>query len=201
MTEGQQHALELVQKSVNKTLSLLDDLSRASRTSGNGLPFEPVEMELSTLVGEVVSTLSVSAARSGVQVSLEATEDVWLRADPARLNQVVENLVTNAIKFTPTGGRITVSVTNLGGDACLVVRDTGHGMTATQMQRIFEPFVQVHDQALTKGGSGLGLYITRAIIDRHGGTIGVKSPGPGQGTHFTVRLPRCGPAPGPSRGP
>jgi CheY-like chemotaxis protein len=109
--------------------------------------------------------------------------------DPARLQQIVWNLVSNAIKFTPSGGRVDVRLVQRESTVEISVRDTGRGISATQLPQVFSRFGIAHTSTQSQGGMGLGLSIVRHLVELHGGTLQVGSPGPGQGATFTVTLP------------
>ncbi len=115
---------------------------------------------------------------------------VRVHADPARLEQVINNLVDNALKYTPPGGRVTVTTQRDGGDAVLRVQDTGKGIATELLPRVFEMFVQ-ETQTLdrSRGGLGLGLSLVKRLVELHGGSVAVWSAGPGHGSEFTMRLP------------
>jgi CheY-like chemotaxis protein/anti-sigma regulatory factor (Ser/Thr protein kinase) len=136
---------------------------------------------------------SVRHLAQAKRVRLHATladEEVPLRADPLRLQQVVENLVSNGIKFTPAGGEVAIEVRRVGAWSELVVRDTGIGMQPDVLARVFERFHQADDSlARRHGGLGLGLAIARNLVELHGGSISADSGGAGRGSTFTVRLP------------
>jgi CheY-like chemotaxis protein/anti-sigma regulatory factor (Ser/Thr protein kinase) len=124
-----------------------------------------------------------------------ATTQVWVNADRTRLEQVVSNLVGNALKYTPEGGRIDVVLDEEDGEARLVVRDTGVGIGPELMPRLFDIFVQGSVSLdRSQGGLGIGLALVNNLVKLHDGTIGAHSEGPGKGSSFTVRLPRL-PAP------
>ncbi len=110
--------------------------------------------------------------------------------DPARLEQVLNNLLDNAIKYTPGAGRVTVTIERVGETAVLRVRDTGQGIRTDLLARVFDLFVQ-EPQSLdrSRGGLGLGLALVKRLVELHGGSVAVWSAGPGQGSEFTVRLP------------
>jgi len=112
-------------------------------------------------------------------------------ADQARLQQVFSNLLSNAVKFTPDGGRVTVDVRADATTVAVVVADTGRGMAAQDLARVFEPFWQV-DTTLTRtaGGLGLGLAIVKSLVEAHAGTVHAESDGLGLGSRFVVELPR-----------
>jgi CheY-like chemotaxis protein len=129
--------------------------------------------------------------RRGVDLHLTAPpRPVTTRGDPARLAQVVGNLLHNASKFTPGGGQVTVVVGESVGRAELRVRDTGMGIPVEQLGRLFEPFVQAEQGlARTVGGLGLGLSLAKALLEMQGGTVAATSDGPGKGAEFVVTLP------------
>jgi signal transduction histidine kinase len=116
-------------------------------------------------------------------------EPVDVRVDPRRIAEVLSNLLSNAVKFTPAGGRVSVRVEREGGDAVLRVVDTGIGLTEEQRGRLFQPFVEVHTHSPTVQSTGLGLYIAKALVERHGGTLACESQGTGHGSLFVARLP------------
>jgi len=121
-------------------------------------------------------------------------EPIDLDADPVRLAQVVVNLVDNAVKYTPAGGRITVTLDREGGHAVLRVRDTGIGISAEERAGIFRPFAQSRRSSeRSAGGLGIGLALSRGLVVAHGGTLTVSSEGPGRGSEFIVRLPAAAP--------
>src|SRR4029434_748002 len=115
------------------------------------------------------------------------------RGDSIRLNQVVSNLLTNAAKYTPPGGRITVRATEERGEIAIRVQDTGIGIALDALPHVFDLFVQER-QAIdrSQGGLGLGLTIVRNLVEQHRGAVSVQSDGPGTGSEFVVRLPRAG---------
>jgi CheY-like chemotaxis protein/anti-sigma regulatory factor (Ser/Thr protein kinase) len=115
-----------------------------------------------------------------------------VNGDPTRLSQVVSNLLTNAAKYTPLGGRITVKTEDRDSEVVVRVRDTGMGIAPEVLPRVFDLFVQER-QAIdrSQGGLGLGLTIVRNLVERHGGTVAANSDGPGKGSEFVVRLPRA----------
>ena len=117
-------------------------------------------------------------------------ESIWLDADPTRLEQVLTNLLSNAARYTEPGGRVWLTAEQAGTQALVRVRDTGIGIAAEMLPRIFEPFVQVERSiARTQGGLGIGLTVAQSLAQMHGGTIEAASAGIGKGSEFTVRLP------------
>jgi two-component system, sensor histidine kinase len=119
-----------------------------------------------------------------------ALESAWVRADPTRLCQVVTNLLDNATKFTPAGGRIEVAVRPDDGDAVLEVKDNGRGIDPATRPRIFDFFAQADDSLdRSHGGLGIGLTIVRRLVEMHDSSVEARSEGPGRGSEFVVRLP------------
>jgi CheY-like chemotaxis protein len=138
---------------------------------------------------------AVAAGAPGRHISCHALDDLWIEADETRLEQILLNLLHNAVKFTPADGRVMVAVMGEGPDAVLRVEDTGAGIPADLLPRIFELFVQ-GDTSLhrAKPGLGIGLTLVKRLVDLHKGCIDVTSAGPGRGSAFTVRFPRIEPA-------
>ena len=170
---------------------LVGDLLDYSRGSRGRLSIHPVRMLIATPIEASLDTVRQEAGAKHIELTL-ALADPGLRVwgDNQRLQQVFTNLLTNAIKFTPNGGRIVVRGQRTGDLVELVVEDNGAGIDPQMLQEVFEPFAQGHparDTAL--GGLGLGLSITREIVLLHAGTIEASSAGPGRGSTFTVRLP------------
>jgi PAS domain S-box-containing protein len=170
---------------------MVDDLLDVSRVTLGKIQLarEPL------LIGEIVARSTESARdvarKAGLELDVDvAPEPVWLQGDPTRLEQVLTNLLNNAVKFTPPGGRITVRAAREGGEAVLRVRDTGIGIDSELLPKVFELFVQ-GDTSLdrAKSGLGLGLALVRQVVTMHGGRVTASSEGPGTGSEFVVRLP------------
>jgi two-component system CheB/CheR fusion protein len=124
---------------------------------------------------------------------MHAASGLWVDADGDRLQQVVINLVGNGIKFTPRGGRVTITVASSDGRAQVTVEDTGVGIEADRLQDLFEMFRQGEVAARRAPGLGIGLALVKSITELHGGRVWAESAGPGRGSRFTVELPRCEP--------
>ncbi|WP_430790890.1 sensor histidine kinase [Actinoplanes sp. G11-F43] len=168
---------------------ILDDLQVLALAEAGELGYDPVPLDLSELTGTAATVHRAVAAAAGIEVIVDAPQPVQVCVDPDRLRQVLGNLMSNAIRYTDAGGRVELRVTRDGPDAVLTVRDTGVGMNADEVSRVFDRFWRA-DPARQRatGGSGLGLTIVRRIIADQGGDITADSV-PGMGTTFTVRLP------------
>ena len=169
---------------------LVDDLLDAARVRAGKIVLNRHPLKLSKVVENALAVLSAtpSAGRHVIETELE---DVSVDADPVRLEQIVLNLVSNAIKYTPAGRTIRVRTSAEGDDAVLRVEDEGVGISGNMLAKIFGLFVQgEHTLDRTQGGLGIGLTLVRTLIELHGGTVTAESPGPGLGSVFTVRLRR-----------
>ena len=145
-------------------------------------------MELEPLLLDLFDVGVRLARGTGVGVRINDVTPVTVRGDALTLRRAVLNLVENAVKYTPTGGKVELSLTSSNGHASLAVQDTGLGIPAADQKRIFEPFVRLDAaRARETGGTGLGLAIARAIVLAHGGTLTVESH-PGAGSRFMVQL-------------
>jgi len=184
------HAVETIERNARAQARVVDDLLSASGLLAGRLRIVPERVSLPALVADVIesSTAAINANSLHVRTRLEDAPDVF--ADPARLRQVVEQLLSNAIKFTPAGGHIDVDVERRGETVALTVRDDGIGIDRQFLPHVFDKFRQA-DPSFTRehGGLGLGLAIARELIDLQGGTISARSDGSGRGSVFTVELP------------
>ena len=172
---------------------LVSDLQTLSLAEAGQLPLHPVWLKAGDLLADVVTSFATQAEEQGVSISLDIAADpaaLALHADPDRLDQVLSNLVTNALRHTPRGGTITLGAEPLEGGVRLTVRDTGSGIPPEDLPYIFDRFWR-GDRSRTRAGgagSGLGLAIARQLVRAHGGQIQAESP-PGGGTTFTIELP------------
>jgi signal transduction histidine kinase len=195
--ETSRQARAVIERQVEHLARLTDDLLDAGRAVMGKIVLERRTVDLTALVARALGTLQ-SAGRFRAHRLERHLEAVWVDADETRIEQIVANLVGNALKFTAAGGTVSVSVRRAGDDAVLEVRDTGVGMSEELRARAFDLFVQ-GDAALdrSKGGLGIGLTLVRRLAELHGGTASAASAGPGKGSVFTVRLPAVA-APAPS---
>lgn len=187
---GNEKAIDLAarcEKQVARLIRLADELLDVSRISAGSLHLDPEEMDLALLAREVVERLEEGARRAGCALTVDANGSVSGYWDRLRLEQVVSNLLTNALKFG-AGEPVEVAVTSVGDEAILFVRDHGIGIHDADQRRIFGRFERAVSRE-TYPGMGLGLWITREIVEAHGGRIGVESR-PGAGALFRVTLPR-----------
>ena len=168
-------------------LGLIDDLVDLSRIELSELRIDPVEVELGPLLGAVDRQLSALADEQHVVLDIPSGSRQRVVADPLRLRQVLVNLVSNAIKYTPPGGVVHVTVRAAKGQATIAVQDTGIGIAAGDLERVFQPFERLAID--TAPGAGLGLPIARRIMELHGGHLSATSE-PGIGSTFTLHLPR-----------
>jgi CheY-like chemotaxis protein/anti-sigma regulatory factor (Ser/Thr protein kinase) len=167
-------------------LGLIDDLLDLSRIEAGQLDLAVVPTPVGPLLGEVRQTVAPMASDRGVFLHVPADVPGQVLADPLRLRQVLLNLLTNAIKFTDTGGRVWVELSYLGESAVISVRDTGVGIAPQDLDRIFQPFEKA---SITAAGAGLGLAIAQRLVEMQGGMLQVAST-VGAGATFTVTVPR-----------
>ena len=191
-------ALEVIERNVTAQARLIGDLLDVSRIERGTVELERRPVEMGRLAAVAVESIQITAATKGVGVSIATAGDTTVLGDGERLQQVVTNLLTNAVKFTPAGGRVTVDVAGGGDSVRLTVADTGKGISADFLPHVFDRFSQA-ERGTTRahGGLGLGLAIVRHLVELHGGTVRAASAGDGHGATFTVDLPRPPSRPGP----
>ena len=196
------HALQTIERNAVTQAELIEDLLDVSRIVSGKLSLEAAPLELWTLLDEAIDSLRPACDEKKIRVStaLDRTP-LSLLGDKQRLRQVIWNLLTNAIKFTPSGGSIRVSLQQSDGDLRLTVADSGGGIAPELLPRVFDRFAQAEGVTTrAHGGLGLGLAISRHIVELHGGTIEVESEGVGRGATFHVLLPRSTLGPSGSQG-
>jgi signal transduction histidine kinase len=189
------HHLRVVERNGERLLRLVGDLLFVAQVEAGKLALDRGRADLAALAGEAVDAARPRAEEQKIELVLESAEAPALAGDPGRLGQMLDNLISNAVKFTPPGGRVTVAVGSAAGRATVEVRDTGIGIDGEEQALLFERFFRGSAaQAGTIPGVGLGLTIVKSIVDGHGGTIQVASE-PGAGTTFRVELPLGDPEP------
>jgi signal transduction histidine kinase len=181
--------LQVVSRNTERLLALVNDLLFVARLQTGEISLEPAEVELADVVREGVRSIEPRAAAKRVTLTCDIEQMPAAKVDPGRVQQVLDNLLSNAVKFTPAGGAVQVS---LGADADLIVLevvDTGMGIAPDDQRRLFERFFRAENAVARQvPGTGLGLYISRAIAEAHGGTLTVRSE-LGRGSRFRLALP------------
>jgi CheY-like chemotaxis protein/two-component sensor histidine kinase len=181
----------MMRRQVGQMVHLVDDLLDVSRISRGKIELRLEPVELASVVHHAVEAVRPLSESMGHELTVELPPPpVYLNADPTRLAQVVANLLNNACKFTEKGGRIRLIAGSDGRQALIQVQDTGIGIAADQLSRIFEMFTQVDTSVeRSRDGLGLGLTLVKSLVEMHGGTVEARSVGVGQGSEFVVRLP------------
>jgi PAS domain S-box-containing protein len=184
-------ALATMNRQIAQMTRLLDDLLDVSRITRDSLQLRQSRVELGVVLADAVETMRPTFERNGLQLTVELPDaPVYLLADAARLAQVFGNLLTNAAKYTPRDGRVSVTTENEGDQVAINVTDTGIGIPPEMLTRVFELFTQVDGQHEgEQGGLGIGLSLVRRLVEMHGGTVTAHSGGRGSGSRFVVRLP------------
>lgn len=183
-------AREVITRQVAHLRELMDDLLDVGRVTTGKILLSPTTLDLSELARRGWAVLESTGTFARHAATLE-TEPVWVQVDETRIAQVIENLLTNAVKYTPAGGSVVMTVRGEGDDAVIRVADTGMGLGPTLLPHIFELFVQgERTRDRNKGGLGIGLTLVKRLVEMHGGSVDAASEGPGHGSVFTVRLPR-----------
>jgi two-component system CheB/CheR fusion protein len=182
-------ALEVIERSARAQSQLIEDMLDISRITSGKLHLNTQLLDLASVVGGAVESIQLAADGKAIQIVSQLNAATIL-GDRDRLQQVLWNLLANAVKFTPSGGRVEIKLAPVQTHAEIQVSDTGQGIEAELLSYVFDRFRQ-GDASTTKGsqGLGLGLAIVRHIVELHGGTVQAESPGKGRGTTITVRLP------------
>lgn len=181
----------MMERQTTQLRRLIDDLLEVSRISTGKLVLQRVALDLREVVAMALEACQPLIDRGGHAVNVRLPERaLWVDGDPARLSQALSNLLNNACKYTPDGGRIWVSLQRQDAQAVLCVRDSGVGLPADMIGRVFDMFAQVNRSLeRSQGGLGIGLALVRNLVSMHGGRVTAESPGPGQGSSFTIELP------------
>jgi signal transduction histidine kinase/CheY-like chemotaxis protein len=183
--------VETVERSGKAQLKLIEDLMDTTRIVTGKIKLELGPVELADVVASALDALHPAADNKGIVIETNLDPEAGqITGDPERLQQVVWNLASNAIKFTPEGGRVRVELRRSGPGAQIVVRDTGQGISADLLPYVFDRFKQGNSSTSRRfGGLGLGLALVKHLVELHGGGVTVESPGEGLGATFTVSLP------------
>ncbi len=189
VTDEQRQFLGIVERNANRLLDLVGDLLFLAQIEAGKLSLEVGSVDLAAVAAESVETARPLAEDKDITLTLATSPVPVLAGDGARLAQLLDNLVSNAVKFTPEGGRVDVRASSSRGKAILEVRDTGMGIPAEEQEHVFERFfrtTRATEQAIQ--GTGLGLAISKAIVHAHGGQITL-APSDGEGATFRVAIP------------
>jgi PAS domain S-box-containing protein len=192
LTDGQRDALERIQRSQRHLLRLINEVLNLARIESGHVDYSIEEVQVASVVASVTPMVEPQMAAGQLTFASSVAPDVVARADRDKLQQVLINLLTNAVKFTPAGGRVSVEAQREGPDGHVLVRvtDTGIGIRPEQLAGVFEPFVQVDTgSSRRREGTGLGLAISRDLARGMGGDLTAEST-PGVGSSFTLTLPR-----------
>lgn len=182
--------LKVIQRNAERMHRLIDDILELSSIESGNVSIELQRCRLSVVIAEIFTSLSGKASESGVALVSDVTEEISVVADPMRLEQMLVNLIDNAIKFNRPGGSVTVSYGSKNGIDVVSIADTGEGISSEHLPRLFERFYRT-DRARSReiGGTGLGLAITKHLALLHGGEVTVSST-PGEGSTFSIELPK-----------
>jgi signal transduction histidine kinase/DNA-binding response OmpR family regulator len=185
---------QMMERQIQHMVHLVDDLLDVARISTGKVELRRQRMDLKDVVTTAVETSAslIDSGRHKLTVDVPQ-QPLPMEADPTRIAQVVSNLLNNAAKYTPEGGRIALKVSVQESCAVLSVTDSGIGLAADAIEKVFEMFAQVPGVGKTQGGLGIGLSLVQSLVALHGGTVSAASPGVGQGSTFTVRLPLAAP--------
>ncbi|MEP7245667.1 MAG: HAMP domain-containing sensor histidine kinase [Gammaproteobacteria bacterium] len=188
-SSAQASARLIIERQIQQMTRLVDDLLDAYRIRTGKLRLERDRIDLCHTVALAVQAAGFVMQQRTHRVTLSLPEcELWLTADPLRLEQVFVNLLTNAAKYTAAGGDVSVSVQRQGGEAIVRILDTGIGIAADVLPHVFDLFLQVESSSRNQG-LGLGLSLVRSLVESHGGCVTAASAGLGRGSEFTVRLP------------
>jgi PAS domain S-box-containing protein len=187
-TQEQKEMLAIVERNGRRLLTLIEDLLLISRVEAGGFAIEPRRFDLADAIANVLEIIGPALVAADVELTVALGADAWLVADRDQIERGLVNLLSNAVKFTPPLGRISIESATDGGDITISVSDSGCGIPADEQAQLFTRFFRsVGARTGEVPGTGLGLYILKEIVTRHGGTVGVVSSP--EGSTFTVRLP------------
>lgn len=186
-----ERALAIMDRQTQHLVRLLDDLLEVSRVTRGKIELRPQSLDLRAVVRSCLDSLGEEIASAGLQAQAHICEEsATVYADPARMKQVIDNILNNAIKYTHAGGDIRVELRVEDGDVVLEVRDTGAGIPQEMLSRVFDLFTQIDNTiGRSQRGLGIGLALVKELVTLQGGTVAARSSGIGLGTTFVVRLP------------
>jgi len=183
----------MIDRNLDRLSQLVEEMLDSARLQAGRFRVNRVPINLSPVVQEMVELFRLPAQGAGLKFTADLAPELGIEGDSNRLIQVLYNLLSNAVKFTPAGGTVHIRAWPENGLANVEVHDSGLGMRPDQLARLFQAFSQAHDKMQqTRSGTGLGLYISRAIVEAHDGTIEADSAGEGRGSTFVFRVPLSG---------
>src|ERR1041385_1198033 len=182
---------EALRRNAQSQSQLINDLLDLSRLQRGKISLNLETISLAAIIDSAVETVRTDAAAKDIEIRLQTGDQLLLvEGDRLRLQQIAWNVLNNAVKFTPAGGRIEIGLRSDGDEAVLLITDTGQGIDASFLPHVFEMFRQADGSNRRRhGGLGIGLALVRQLVQLHGGTISAESGGPNQGSRFTIRLP------------
>ncbi|MBU6423852.1 MAG: response regulator, partial [Chloroflexi bacterium] len=190
LTAAQQRYLRNIKDAGTHLLQLINEVLDLSKVEAGRLELRPEPLRLHTVVEPVLAAARDAGAGAGLAVDAFYAAEAAVRVDPGRMRQILYNLLSNAVKFTPRGGEVTLRAAVDGRDLVVEVRDTGIGIPADKASRVFGTFERLHEGRSDASGTGLGLALTKRLVELHGGTIGFESE-EGRGTTFRLRIPEA----------
>lgn len=186
-------ARNVIDRQVTTLVRMVDDLLDVARINEGKIQLVVTELDANEVLAQALETSRpmIDAHQHSLSVRLTETP-AYLRGDATRLSQVLSNLLNNAAKYTPSGGRIDIAAEAVDGEIVYRVRDNGRGIPPTYLTKVFDPFIQI-DQSIDRaqGGLGIGLSLVRSLVEMHRGSVEAHSKGAGTGSEFVVRLPSC----------
>jgi signal transduction histidine kinase len=191
LADAQREYVNVIDRNAGRLVGLVEDLLLMAQIQSGGVPLELGDVLLNELIARSGEAAKPFAASKQITLDIDVELGIATQGDPVRLGQVLDNLVSNAIKYTPDSGRVCITMTRTGETATIAVRDSGIGIPLEEQDQMFSRFFRASNARVSGiDGSGLGLAITRGIVEAHGGTIGFESV-VGAGTTFRITLPHA----------
>lgn len=191
--EARKRAVGIIGRNVERMALLVQDMLDVARLQSGRLAIQRQPADLAHVVRDAIETYRPPAEAKAIRIEVQGPESLVVAIDPKRASQILYNLVSNAIKYTPREGRVVVRYSGDAEQVRVEVQDNGLGFSPEQLARMFVPFGQAHAHQVSAPGTGLGLFISRGIAERHGGRLDAHSPGPGQGATFACVLSQTAP--------
>lgn len=189
--DARKHSLSVMDRSLRRLSAMLGDFMDLARVEAGRMTIKPGQVDVGRLVHDAVEVFEAPAREKDLQLTIDGNAGLEAYGDERRIMQVLANLLSNAIRYSPDAGTIRIGATETPGHVAIHVQDEGLGLSPQQIPKLFRPFAQVQGVQAESQGTGLGLYLSKAIMDAHGGTLRLASPGPGKGTTATMTLPKA----------